>query len=184
MGLCLLCACRTVSRWHSSLVVKRVFFECFDCFMPLFYIAFYQLDVITLRAEIVSLFMSESSLSVCCTCICVRLLCFIWYPGDEIRRVLVETVIPFAKELFISGVEKKRGRKGFIPDAIRAEYDQFDDYLEMIIQFGVSTTCFVLFLQLPKAVILCSAVCLCDLTVGVSVCVHVIFCIQTKCQWQ
>ena len=27
--------------------------------MPLFYIAFYQLDVVTLRAEIVSLFMSE-----------------------------------------------------------------------------------------------------------------------------
>ena len=45
--------------WHSSLVVKRVFFECFDCFMPLFYIAFYQLDVITLRAEMASLFMSK-----------------------------------------------------------------------------------------------------------------------------
>lgn len=29
--------------------------------MPLFYIAFYQLDVITLRAEIVSLFMSMRS---------------------------------------------------------------------------------------------------------------------------
>lgn len=112
----------------------------------------------------------------------MRLLCFIWYPGDEIRRVLVETVIPFAKELFISGVEKKRGRKGFIPDTILAEYDQFDDYLEMVIQFGVSTTCFVLFLQLLKVVVLCCAVCLCDLAVGVSVCVHVIFCIQTKCQ--
>lgn len=43
-------------------MVKRVFFECFDCFMPLFYIAFYQLDVITLRAEIVSLFMSMLAL--------------------------------------------------------------------------------------------------------------------------
>ena len=50
---------RTVHRWNSSLVVKRVFFECFDCFMPLFYIAFYQLDVVTLRAEIASLFMSK-----------------------------------------------------------------------------------------------------------------------------
>lgn len=47
-----------MQRWHNSLVVKRVFFECFDCFMPLFYIAFYQLDVITLKMEIVSLFMS------------------------------------------------------------------------------------------------------------------------------
>ena len=54
---------RTVHKWHSSLVVKRVFFECFDCFMPLFYIAFYQLDVVTLRAEIASLFTSEPSCS-------------------------------------------------------------------------------------------------------------------------
>ena len=52
---------RTVHRWNSSLVIKRVFFECFDCFMPLFYIAFYQLDVVTLRAEIASLFMSKHS---------------------------------------------------------------------------------------------------------------------------
>ena len=51
---------RTMHRWNSSLVIKRVFFECFDCFMPLFYIAFYQLDVVTLRAEIASLFMSKS----------------------------------------------------------------------------------------------------------------------------
>ena len=72
-------------------------------------------------------------------------MCCIWYPGDEIRRVLVETVIPFAKELFISGVEKKRGRKGLIPDTILAEYDQFDDYLEMVIQFGVSTSCLGLY---------------------------------------
>lgn len=50
---------RTYREWHSALVVKRVCFECFDCFMPLLYIAFYQLDVVTLRAEIVSLFMSK-----------------------------------------------------------------------------------------------------------------------------
>lgn len=107
---------RTVHRWHSSLVIKRVFFECFDCFMPLFYIAFYQLDVITLRAEIVSLFMS-----------------------DEIRRVFVETVVPFVKDLCVSGVRKKKGRES-VPDLLlNAEYDTFDDYLEMVIQFGYIT---------------------------------------------
>ena len=57
---------RTVHRWNSSLVIKRVFFECFDCFMPLFYIAFYQLDVVTLRAEIASLFMSKLPVLVSC----------------------------------------------------------------------------------------------------------------------
>ena len=97
-------------------------------------------------------------------------MCSCWYPGDEIRRVLVETVIPFAKELFISGVEKKRGRKGLIPDTILAEYDQFDDYLEMIIQFGVSTSCLGLFTSCHKCmVVLCSTVCLCDLCVHVCV---------------
>ena len=63
-----MCSCfhsRTVREWHSALVVKRVFFECFDCFMPLFYIAFFQLDVVILRAEIVTLFMSESSPLAC-----------------------------------------------------------------------------------------------------------------------
>ena len=50
---------RTEGRWHASMVIKRVTFECVDCFMPLFYIAFYQLDIITLRAEIASLFMSK-----------------------------------------------------------------------------------------------------------------------------
>lgn len=54
---------RTVQSWHSSLVIKRVSFECFDCFMPLLYIAFYQMDVVTLRTEIASLFMSTCSIA-------------------------------------------------------------------------------------------------------------------------
>ena len=107
-------------------------------------------------------------------------MCSSWYPGDEIRRVLVETVIPFAKELFISGVEKKRGRKGLIPDTILAEYDQFDDYLEMVIQFGVSTSCLVvstsclgLFTSCHKW-LCCVAQCVCV------TCVRVMFYTQTK----
>ena len=100
-------------------------------------------------------------------------MCSSWYPGDEIRRVLVETVIPFAKELFISGVEKKRGRKGLIPDTILAEYDQFDDYLEMVIQFGVGTSCLGLFTSCHKW-LCCVAQCVCV------TCVRVMFYTQTK----
>lgn len=96
-------------------------------------------------------------------------MCSSWYPGDEIRRVLVETVIPFAKELFISGVEKKRGRKGLIPDTILAEYDQFDDYLEMVIQFGVSTSCLGLFTGFHKW-LCCVAQCVCVTSVCMCVC--------------
>ena len=61
-----------------------------------------------------------------------------WYIGDEIRRVVQETVIPLFKQLCVGHVEKKLGKAGHVPDTILAEYDQFDDYLEMVIQFGVS----------------------------------------------
>ena len=53
--------------------------------------------------------------------------------GDEIRRVTLETVFPFLKQLFA-----KKRKEIPLPDTILAEYDKFDDYLEMVIQFGVS----------------------------------------------
>ena len=47
---------RTEKDWDNSLIIKRVLFEVFDCFLPLFYIAFYQLNVVALRRELVGLF--------------------------------------------------------------------------------------------------------------------------------
>ena len=58
--------------------------------------------------------------------------------GDEIRRVVVETVIPLSRQFLVGRVEKKLGKAGNVPDTILADYDAFDDYLEMVIQFGVS----------------------------------------------
>lgn len=56
-------------------------------------------------------------------------------PGDEIRRVVMETLIPFVK---IQAFSRVKGRKhGSVPDVLLAEYEQFDDYLEMVVQFGV-----------------------------------------------
>lgn len=51
----------------------------------------------------------------------------------------MESLIPFMAELRASRVErsKYKGRK-VIPDTVLVEYDQFDDYLEMVVQFGVS----------------------------------------------
>lgn len=130
---------RTVQRWHSSLVVKRVFFECFDCFMPLFYIAFYQLDVITLRAEIASLFMSMLAPRDSVVTLLTSKATKYFFPlGDEIRRVVVETLIPMSQQFLVGRVEKKLEKAGNVPDTILSEYDGFDDYLEMVVQFGVS----------------------------------------------
>ena len=48
----------------------------------------------------------------------------------------VETVIPFVKSLFVTKVKEKKG-ESHVPDTVLAEYDEFDDYLEMVVQFGV-----------------------------------------------
>ena len=51
----------------------------------------------------------------------------------------MESVIPFLQELCVSKVERSKCKnRKVIPDTILAEYDQFDDYLEMVVQFGVS----------------------------------------------
>ena len=67
--------------------------------------------------------------------------------GDEIRRILLESLVPFLTEIFVSkriqynkraGKQKQCASEGCPPvDLILAEYDEFDDYLEMVIQFGV-----------------------------------------------
>lgn len=60
--------------------------------------------------------------------------------GDEIRRVVVESLLPFLKGLFVSRKKKKANSDKMaeaLSDTALTEYDQFDDYLEMVIQFGV-----------------------------------------------
>ena len=59
-------------------------------------------------------------------------------PGDEIRRVVMETIMPLVKQSFMGKVGQKLGKTGSIPDTILTHYDQYDDYLEMVVQFGVS----------------------------------------------
>lgn len=79
-----------------------------------------------------------------CACMCM---CFYhagWYimfvthlTGDEIRRVTMECVIPL-----VSGSLRMRTNAGNCKhgDLFLSQYDQFDDYLEMVIQFGVPDT--------------------------------------------
>lgn len=52
--------------------------------------------------------------------------------------MVVETIIPISKQFLVGQVERKLGKAGNVPDIILSEYDGFDDYLEMVVQFGVS----------------------------------------------
>jgi len=127
---------RTEHEHENALIIKRIFFEAFDCYIALFYIAFFQFDVSRLRVELVQM-----------------------YTTDSIRRVGVEAILPI-----ILGAASRVARRKKILTPLRsmrkeftrrdlaklsttdidaelemAEYEQFDDYLEMVIQFGYVT---------------------------------------------
>ena len=51
-------------------------------------------------------------------------------------------MLPFLKRLVVSRKKKKKANGDKMVEALSdtalTEYDQFDDYLEMVVQFGVS----------------------------------------------
>jgi len=110
----------TVRGHRGSVILKRVLFEAFDAYIILFYLMVYERDVSMLRLELVGCFNM-----------------------DTIRRVAVECVLPrvvnyFAKDK--KGASKKdddQEKTGHLTAEAELEaYDSFDDYIEMVIQFG------------------------------------------------
>lgn len=57
--------------FKNALIVKRFIFFVLDSYMPLFYIAFYEMNLLFLKRELMGLFVS-----------------------DEIRRVTLESILP------------------------------------------------------------------------------------------
>ena len=114
--------------YENSLILKRFLFESFDCYISLFYLGFIQQDIRRLRRELISL-----------------------YTVDSLRRVFLETLIPFLITYVTQARRdktklddiKKRDKGEQVVKAIdeltRPDYEQFDDYLEMVIEYGYVT---------------------------------------------
>lgn len=68
---------RTDEEYENALALKRFIFDAFDCYIALFFLAFFECDIDRLRTELAALFVS-----------------------DCIRRVLTETLIPFVIRVF------------------------------------------------------------------------------------
>jgi anoctamin-10 len=60
------------SSYENSLLVKRFIFEFFDCFLPLMYFGWWEMNFKVLRQNVIAL-----------------------YVADEIRRIVCETIIPY-----------------------------------------------------------------------------------------
>ncbi|GMH43041.1 hypothetical protein BSKO_10963 [Bryopsis sp. KO-2023] len=119
---------KTEQSHENSLILKRFFFEAFDSYVALFYLAFYERDVLKVRRELVSL-----------------------YTVDCIRRLGTECLLPILLQVIFGRevrreVQRLKSIKGETPSNLRAledsrkdAYEEFDDYLEMVIEFGYVT---------------------------------------------
>ena len=109
----------TQTAYENSLVLKRFLFEAFDCYIVLFYLAFYERDVERLRSELVAVFNI-----------------------DSFRRIGTETILPYIIHRVKdpkgsdNDNENTNGRNNNPHDLLLDEYEQFDDYMEVLIQFG------------------------------------------------
>lgn len=115
---------------RSSLILKRFLFEAFDCYVALFYLAFYERDVQRLRMELVAVFQI-----------------------DTIRRIFLECIVPMLIQRFLHKRAVGRGlaksystlktmqptEETILEDLEKDEYEQFDDFMEIVIQLGYVT---------------------------------------------
>ena len=98
-----------VADFEASVLLKRIPFELFDCFISLLYLAFYAEDITQLRHELLGLFLA-----------------------DTLRRLCLETFVPFVQYHFMKKIRRSKSKEEEKP-----EYEsEFDDMIEMLIQYG------------------------------------------------
>lgn len=101
----------TQTAFENSLVLKRFLFEAFDCYIVLLYLAFYARDMERLRAELIAVFNI-----------------------DSFRRLFTECILPMIFHYFDPVADNEHPQ-----DLHLDEYESFDDYMEILIQFGYVT---------------------------------------------
>ena len=94
--------------YENSLILKRFLFEAFDCYIVLFYLAFYERDVERLRMELIAVFNI-----------------------DSFRRLFMEVILPM---MLHTVADKKDTEHPY--DLHLDAYEEFDDYMEIMLQFG------------------------------------------------
>ncbi|CAD8113710.1 unnamed protein product [Paramecium primaurelia] len=129
---------KCLQTFERSLIIKRFTFEIFSAFFDFFYIGFVNDDINQLKQEMIQMFMV-----------------------DEFRRIMTETILPSISKLRLIKYQKSivKGLSELQQDTICQEfqmnnhemqqvlqsqliscflpkYESFDDYLEIILNFG------------------------------------------------
>ena len=135
----------TETSHSSSLILKRFLFEAFDCYVALFYLAFYERDVDRLRSELVTVFQIDTFRRLLLECVVPMLLLWqktgnVWLPKKDAHAKIDQPPT-------ISEILKQQSELD--------PYEQFDDYMEICIQLGY-TTLFASAYPLASVVSICA----------------------------
>lgn len=105
---------QTRPSYSNSLILKRFLFEAFDCYVALFYLAFFERNIDKLTSELVSV---------------VNI--------DTFRRLLLECLVP----MMFQRINRKSHMTStpLTTESELDEYEQFDDFMEIVIQYGYVT---------------------------------------------
>ena len=98
-----------VEDFDRSVLLKRIPFELFDCFISLFYLLLWEQNIARLRHELLGLFIT-----------------------DTLRRVFMESLLPYVSyrvQKKIAKGESKPGKDSF-------ENDCYDEFVEILAQYG------------------------------------------------
>lgn len=126
-----------MTRHQDSIIIKRCIFEFFSYFTDLFFLGFIKRDIQALKESLSSLF------------IC-----------DSIRRILTETVLPYLMNKSKQMLSRTAGSWENYLNAKLDEvtkypaYSQFDDYIEIIMNFGHLTMFASAFTLAPALILL------------------------------
>ena len=116
----------TVFGHQNSLILKRFLFEAFDCYVALFYLAFYERDVERLRLELIIVFNIDTFRRILCECILPMLLQRVFPPAHHSHKKHDD-------------MADTASYAPLLAEANRDAYEQFDDYMEIVIQLGYVT---------------------------------------------
>jgi anoctamin-8 len=176
---------KSVLAHQNSLILKRFLFEAFDAFIGLFYLAFYENDVLKLRSELVAVFNVDTFRRVFCECLLPMAVHWLTRKIEQRKSAATpqpetakETETEKEKEKEKEKEHEKRDEEPMLGteggdgdvdvgrrdgdgkvspgkeaapnherwsghrlsnEADLDEYDQFDDYLEMVVEFGYVT---------------------------------------------
>jgi len=147
------------STYDSSLIIKRFVFEFYDCFLPLIYFGWWELDFAMLRSSVIMLFAIDEIRRV----LTESLLPYLSQNKDKIKENMKNLSVQMRKKDALKKVENaQKNEKGDkvmdqnkkeliiieeLEELDKEDMEIFDDFIEMIITFGYITMfgcCFVL----------------------------------------